>query len=89
MLAKSPPIDKQTFSSDIMSDIFDLIASLDGNDKNYIDLEMLKEFAKMSGVEYDNKNENDELKSMFELIKQIPSGKISKPEFIKLRNLLE
>ena len=90
ILKKSPPIDSHTFSSDNMSDIFDFIASTEGTPKNFIDLATLKQFAKEIEVEFNEKNDDEELKSMLGLVnKQNSTGKITKPEFIKLRNFLD
>jgi len=90
ILKKSPPIDNHTFSSDNMSDIFDFITSAYGDNKNYIDVGILKEFAKQNGIEVNEQNEDQELKTMLTLTnKQNISGKVTKTEFLKLRNFLE
>ena len=90
ILKKSPPIDSHTFSSDNMSDIFDFMASTEGVTKNFIDVITLKQFARENGMEFNDKNDDEELKLMLGLVnKQNTTGKITKPEFIKLRNFLD
>jgi len=89
LLKKSHSTDEKTFSSDIMSDIFDLMVSFDGTNKNYIDLITLKNYAKINGIEFDERENDEELQSMITLInKQNKTGQISKAEFLKLRNIL-
>ena len=89
LLKKSSLNDEQAFSSDLMSDIFDLMVSLDGANKNYIDLISLKNYAKLNGIEFDERENDEELQSMLTLInKKNTTGQISKAEFLKLRNFL-
>ena len=90
ILKKSPPIDSHTFSSDNMSDIFDFIASAEGVSKNFIDVTTLKQFARENGMEFNDKNDDEELKAMLGLVnKENTNGRITKTEFIKLRNFLD
>ena len=90
LLKKNLLEEDSDFSSDMMSDIFDLIIGSDDQFKNNIDLLNLKMFAKTNGIQFDGKNEEEILKAMLSLInKENSNGKFTKAEFIKLRNFLE
>lgn len=75
----------------MMSDVFDLITTFDGKKRNFIDLEILKEFSKNCGVEYDENNEEEVLEYLITTAATTKKskGKISKAEFLKIRNLID